>query len=488
MYSLRLRLFLVLLLVAVLAVAVVAFFANRGTTNSFNTYVMQNFSRDQQVIKELLASPIEAGHLEEAQVIADTVGAAYGRPVIIHGTEGDILVATETTIVETLPNVEIHEFESEIPFEHNLPLFDPGTETAYTFYLSPEKTVEYNLEPILIEETIFPINEFPQNAIPIEETFSLNTATANETRFLGSVSQTFWIAAITAVLLAGFLSFGLSRRILKPIEALTAAARQMEQGDLAQRVVVKSKDEIGTLSHAFNNMAASLSTQEQLRRNMVSDVAHELRTPLSNIRGYLEAVQDGMLTPNEALINSLHEESLLLNRLIDDLQELSLAEAGQLRLSKQPLRMEEVIVQAVTSLQPQAKEHDVALEMDIANNLPAISADRERIGQVLRNLIRNGIEHTAAGGFVRVTAVSTPTRLTIQIQDNGEGIPAEHLPHIFGRFYRVDESRSRHTGGTGLGLAISKALIEMHEGTIHVQSKVGQGTDFTISLPINSVQ
>ena len=482
MHSLRFRFFLILFLVAVLAVGVVAYFANRGTTNSFNSYVAENFTRDQQVIKELLTMPIEDGNFEEAQEIADAFGEAYGRPIIITGEKGEIILSSEDTVIEFAPEVEFFQFEGEAIQLNETAVTHPATITAYNFIVGPERQIEYLVEP-----------DFAQTLPPGFEIelppSSVNTQTqltpTNESRFLGSVSQTFGIATVTAVLLAGVLSLGLTHQILKPIQALTTAAQKMEKGDLSQEVSVRSKDEIGTLAHAFNNMASSLATQEILRRNMVSDVAHELRTPLSNIQGYLEAVQDGILTPDTDLINSLHEESLLLNRLINDLQELSLAEAGQLRLSKQPTDLAEIINQAVKNSQPRAIEHQVLLESELAENLPVVAVDQERMGQILRNLIDNGIEHTAVNGNITISALACNGHVNIQVQDNGAGIPPGHIEHVFERFYRVDQSRSRDSGGSGLGLAISKALVEMHNGKIDVVSKENAGTRFTISLPVS---
>ena len=481
MYSLRFRFFLILFLVAVHAVGVVAYFANRGTTNSFNSYVAENFTRDQQVIKELLAMPIEDGNFEEAQEIADAFGEAYGRPIIITGEKGEIILSSEDTVIEFAPEVEFFQLEGEVIQLNETAVTHPATITSYNFIVGPERTIEYLVAPDFAK-TLPPGFEIE---LPPSLTNTQNQLPAtNESRFLGSVSQTFWLATLTAVLLAGILSLALTQQILKPIQALTTAAKKMEKGDLSQEVAVRSKDEIGTLAHAFNNMAASLATQETLRRNMVSDVAHELRTPLSNIQGYLEAVQDGLLAPNSELINSLHEESLLLNRLINDLQELSLAEAGQLRLNKQPTDLVEIVKQAVKNSQPRAGEQQVFLESELAEDLPEVAVDQERVGQILRNLIDNGIEHTAVNGHIKVSALSSNGHVNIQVQDNGTGIPPEHIEHIFERFYRVDQSRSRDSGGSGLGLAISKALVEMHNGTIKVVSEENVGTRFTVSLPV----
>jgi two-component system sensor histidine kinase BaeS len=220
---------------------------------------------------------------------------------------------------------------------------------------------------------------------------------------------------------------------------------------------------------------------------MVSDVAHELRTPLSNIRGYLEAVQDGMIEPKPEVIGSLHEEAMLLNRLVDDLQELSLAEAGQLRLERRQVAPSDVVNKAAEAARAQATSKGIALQVDLPADLPLVDVDHQRIGQVLGNLLSNALTHTPSGGKVVIAARARQSEAEFSVSDTGEGIPPEHLPYVFERFYRADKSRSRATGGTGLGLSIAKQLVEAHGGQITVESQVGQGTTFTFTLPMAGV-
>jgi signal transduction histidine kinase len=298
------------------------------------------------------------------------------------------------------------------------------------------------------------------------------------------VKSSFWEALLLAGLVALLLALLFSYQILKPIRALTEVANRMEKGDLSQRVKTRAKDEIGKLAHAFNTMADSLARSEQLRRNMVSDVAHELRTPLTNIRGYLEALQDRVVQPTQEIVASLYEESLLLSRLVADLQELSLAEAGQLCLIRRPLALEEIIVKAVHALQMQAESKQIAIHVDIPPGLPKIEADPERVGQILRNLLSNAITYTPVGGEISVSAWADEEEVRVNVQDSGEGIVAEHLPYIFERFYRADASRARATGGTGLGLAIVKQMVQAQGGRVGVESHPGQGACFTFTLPL----
>jgi signal transduction histidine kinase len=232
-------------------------------------------------------------------------------------------------------------------------------------------------------------------------------------------------------------------------------------------------------------MAGNIEQQEQLRRNMVGDVAHELRTPLTNLRGYLEAVRDGLISPDNALVDNLYEETMLLNRLVADLHELAQAEAGQLTLVRTATPLREVVELAVGILQPQAAAKEIRLSVDIPEALPDVNIDRERIGQVLRNLLSNALAHTPSGGEIGVAAKQVEGFVEVSVRDTGEGIAPEHLPHVFDRFYRVDRSRTRQTGGYGLGLAIVKQLVQAHGGVITAESEVGRGSIFRFSVPVN---
>jgi signal transduction histidine kinase len=299
---------------------------------------------------------------------------------------------------------------------------------------------------------------------------------------VGNLNRSLLLAAVAAGGVALVLTAGLSRGIVRPVEALTAAVRRMERGDRSQRVTVSSRDEIGELAHAFNAMADSVSSAEQLRRQMVSDIAHELRTPLTNIRGYLEAVRDGVVTAQPEVIESLYEESMLLNRLITDLQELALAEAGQLALERQPMALAEAIEKTIAALGPPLCGGP-ALSTNVPADLPPVMADAERVGQILRNLLTNARHHTPPEGTITIQARALPAAVEVDVADTGSGIAAEHLPYVFERFYRADPARARATGGAGLGLAIVRQLVEAHGGQVRVESVVGRGTTFTFTLP-----
>ena len=303
----------------------------------------------------------------------------------------------------------------------------------------------------------------------------------------GVIGRYFIWGSLVAVAIALLIAFFLSQRILSPVKKLTLAARQLGQGDFSQRVAVKDKSEVGELARAFDVMAENLERTEQLRKNMVADVAHELRTPLSNIKGYLEAVSDGVVQPDAATIHTLNEEAILLARLVEDLQELSLAEAGTLKLVCHTENIAGLINQTVATVQPKAVAKGLAITTELPDKLPLVNIDAHRISQVLRNLLENAIAYTAAGGTIKVAAGLPDNRVVeVSVTDTGQGIPAPELPLIFERFYRVDKSRTRATGGSGLGLTIAKRLVEAHGGQIKAESEPGKGSRFSFTLPVSA--
>lgn len=300
-----------------------------------------------------------------------------------------------------------------------------------------------------------------------------------------AIGRFFLWGGLIAVAIGVIIAFLLSRRILAPVVALTSAARRLGHGDFSQRVTVRDKGELGELASSFNAMTDNLERGEKLRRNMVADVAHELRTPLSNLKGYLEAVSDGVMAPDTATIRSLTEEVNLLSRLVDELQELALAEAGKLKLNRGAENISGIIERIATAVRARAQAKGLSLFLSIDEGLPPVDVDNQRIGQVLRNLLDNALAHTDSGGTITVSAQRSDAWVEVSVIDTGEGIPEADLPFIFERFYRVDKSRSRATGGTGLGLTIVKRLVEAHGGKIEVQSEPGKGSRFVFTVPVS---
>ncbi|MEV0604207.1 ATP-binding protein [Streptomyces sp. NPDC050315] len=291
------------------------------------------------------------------------------------------------------------------------------------------------------------------------------------------------VAVAVGVALAAILgALLLSRAVLRPIRALTLAARGLGDGELGQRVPVSGRDEIAELGRAFNKMADSLQAGEERQRRLTGDIAHELRTPLANLRGYLEALQDGVVEPTPELLASLHEEAMLQQRIVDDLQDLALAEAGALTYHRADIELRDLLETCRTAHRAQAENAGIALEVAAPERTYAV-ADADRLRQVIGNLIGNAIRATAPSGTVTLTLSARDDLAVLQVRDTGTGIPAQDLPHLFDRFWRADAARGRTTGGSGLGLSIARQIVHDHRGTIEVESAVGVGTVFTVTLP-----
>ncbi|MCS7222595.1 MAG: ATP-binding protein [Anaerolineae bacterium] len=321
-------------------------------------------------------------------------------------------------------------------------------------------------------------------------------ATTLASDFLKGVRRLTWLVSLTAGMVALALGLILFRHIVAPVRAVTMAAQRIAAGHLDQRVPVTSQDEIGQLASAFNYMADALARDQELRRNMIADIAHELRTPLSVIQANLEAMLDGVLSATPQEIASLRDEVALLARLVADLRLLSLAEAGQLKLERVQTDLGVLVSRVVERMQPQAEINGIELETDVAPTLSPVYVDADRISQVVGNLVSNALRYTPVGGKITVRvgpgiAADDQTAVAVSVTDTGTGLAPEDLPHVFDRFYRADKSRSRSSGGSGIGLAIVKQLVEAHGGRVWVESPVFNGADgarygtrFTFVLPM----
>jgi len=365
-------------------------------------------------------------------------------------------------------------------YHYNLILADEGG----TVLLAPDPRL---LGRRLSQEALVagvPINVAGQRVGTLLSASLENAFNPLEQTFLGSISRSILIASLMAALGALIVGALLFRQLTQPLRRLARATEQIasENRGPGPRLPVHSKDELGQLSAAFNRMAERLEKSEKLRRQMIADIAHELRTPLTVIQGDLQALREGVFTPTPETLASIHDESLILTRLVNDLRELSLAEAGELSLKKQLTNLSELIRRIAVNFQPQLNEKRIKLILEVPEKLPRLEIDPDRIGQVFLNLLSNAERHTPAGGQITVTVQQTQTELQISVADTGPGIAPEDLPYIFERFYRADKSRSRQSGGSGLGLAIAKQLVEAHGGKIWAQSPPGQGTTFIFAL------
>lgn len=291
---------------------------------------------------------------------------------------------------------------------------------------------------------------------------------------------------IMLLLLAMLIGANAFRKMSSPLANVMAVADSMAEGDLSARVPERGIGEFRRLARSFNRMATELERAEQQRRSLTADVAHELRTPLHIIQGNLEGVLDGVYEPSSEHITATLDETHLLARLVDDLQTLTLAEAGQLPLKVEAVDIPELLEDVRTSFSGQAEAAGIDLQIALGGDAQAlmITGDADRLDQVLSNLVANALRHTTSGGSITMNATPTPMGVRISMSDNGEGIPPEDLPYVFDRFWKGDRARQRADGsGSGLGLAIARQLVQLHGGVIEVESELCRGTTFWIDLP-----
>jgi signal transduction histidine kinase len=302
--------------------------------------------------------------------------------------------------------------------------------------------------------------------------------------FLLNINQAILISAAMATAIALVLGGILAYTMTRSLRELTAGTHELAKGKLGYQVKVRSEDEFGTLANSFNQMSSELARSNELRKRMTADIAHDLRTPMSVIMGYTEALSDGKLTATPEMYSVMHTEALHLSHLIDDLKTIALADAGELPLTLQRVSPHVLIKRTADAYRVQADKAVIQIVTNTLNQLPDIEVDVERMVQVLGNLMTNAIRYTPESGEIKLSAGINAGGVRIIVTDNGVGIPAEELPNIFERSFRGDRARRQAEGETGLGLSIAKSLVEAQGGTLSVTSEVGKGTTFTIWMPI----
>jgi signal transduction histidine kinase len=305
-----------------------------------------------------------------------------------------------------------------------------------------------------------------------------------ETQYLASTNRALSLAALGAAAIALLAGVLLARNLTRPLRDLTQAIQAMAAGALRQEVPIRSADELGTLTLAFNRLSADLAHSNELRRQMTADIAHDLRTPLTVINAYIDGLRDGVFKPTPERFEAMHTEAQHLQHLVEDLRTLSLADAGELPMQRVPISCGALLERLAVACAPQAEARGIALQVSAEPDLPDIVADPERMIQMLGNLLTNSLRYTPSGGLIALSAWRQGSAVALAVQDNGAGIAREDLPHVFDRFYRGDTARSQQDSESGLGLAIAKSITEAHGGKIEVQSELGHGTTFTVLMPV----
>ena len=452
MRSLTLKLALAFLAVGLAGVVLVAVIVRRQTLLEFDRFIVDQYQAE--MIARAGDYYVETGEWTGVESILRARRGpgggrpGGGRPIILTDTSGEVLA---TTVDENYKGSVNH---------------DDGA-TASTDPL-----------PIEVEGAIVGYIQF----LDMSETQDLRETA--EAAFLERMSRAILISAAGAGLMALVLGAALASTISRPVRELTEGTKALAAGDLGHQVPVRTADEIGQLAQSFNRMSADLAHSTQLRKQMTADIAHDLRTPLSVILGYSEALQDEKLPGTPEVYGAMYHQAQHLNRLIDDLRTLSLADAGQLTLQRRAVRPSDLLEHAAIAYLPQAEERGIQLSV-AADATPAISVDPDRLGQVIGNLVGNALRHTPDGGHIELAAALAGPRVVLSVTDDGPGIPVEDLPHIFERFYRGDKARV-DDGSSGLGLAIARSLVEAHGGQMGVENVATGGARFTVALPLTN--
>jgi signal transduction histidine kinase len=451
MRSLALKLTLAFLFVSVIGVALTAIVVRQQTQREFDQFVLDRYQLD--LLDDLSQYFQQAGNWESINAIV--IPNPYRR-----GGRGPGPGAFPAPV--TLVDAQGIVVYSGLHHKTGVPLSEDE--------LANSVPVEVEGEPV--------------GAVLFSEFFSQNypPPESPESRFLDSLNQAVIFGALGAIGVALLIGFLLARTISRPVREVTAATQIVAGGDLGYQVPVRTKDELGDLAEAFNLMSTDLAEANELRRQMTADIAHDLRTPLSVILGYTEALTSGKLQATPETFNIMYNKAQHLQHLIDDLRTLALADAGELSLTRRPVEPALLLEHAALDHMVQAQDREVTIRVEADEDLPSIEVDPERMAQVLGNLVSNALRYTPQGGEVLLSAERGQGSIILKVQDSGPGIDPEELPHIFDRFYRSDKSRQQ-SGESGLGLAIARSIVEAHGGNITAKSVQDNGAVFIISFP-----
>jgi signal transduction histidine kinase len=356
-----------------------------------------------------------------------------------------------------------------------LPTFEDGQ-----VHVGATRELEFAVVPVVENGTIVRLVYAVQPALDRSFFGKLSATFA----FLGEFWWQFLLAGALAAGIALVLARFLARGMTQPLRDMAAAARRMETGDYDVRVQTASRDEVGKLAAAFNRMSAELENLERSRRDLVANVSHELKTPITAIRAHIENLLDGVEQPDRQVLGVMLTQTERLGRLVEQLLDLSRLESGEVPLHRIDVALAPLVTRVVSEIEVASPGRNVRIAPEVPSDLPSVDADPERVHQVLFNLVDNAVRFTPDGGKVVVSAARRDGSIEIRVADTGSGISSEHLPRLFERFYRADTARSREDGGTGIGLAIARSVVEAHGGHISAESRVGKGSVFTFDLPV----
>ncbi len=447
MRSITLKMVLAFLGLGLVSIVIIVLLARWNTGTEFSRFVVDRRGAD---LVDSLSNYYQANG--SWQAVGNTIAMGNNPPRQVNGSPSEpffTLVAENGQVVFAGPGYRIGEQVPPRELERGLPIEVDG------------KTV----------------GTLVMGRIPLERN-------PREEEFLRRTNLMLVYSALGASIVALLLGIFLSRTLTRPIRELTEATHAVAEGKLGQQVSVRSKDELGGLAASFNKMSADLARSTETRKQMTADIAHELRTPLSLILGHAEAVHDGVLPPTRENFEIIRDEALRLEKLVEELRTLSLADAGELSINLQEVSPQKMLSDIQTTYFHIANQKNVNIQLDIPSDIPILKIDPGRMTQVLTNILDNALNHTPAGGQINLSARNAQEGVELSIQDSGPGIEAEDANRIFERFYRADSSRHRDKGGSGLGLAIAKSIVQAHNGQIWAESALGKGLTIIIKLPI----
>lgn len=463
LHSMRWKLAASLLLIVVLSVGITAFLISMSMEREFQQYI----------------STCDTAYLDQLQsYLSNYYGARHGWDGIQEVLEGQVNTATERLVLASDDGLVLADTRGEWL---NQDIADFGIRESFVV----------SSNGIIVARVYSIIYAGIDGATMVGDRCSGQAVlTAAEESFISKIKQYLWIAGLLGVAMALFLGLVLTRQFTAPLIDLKQGSQQLAKGNLGFRVKVDSKDEFGEVARSFNSMSESLERIEQSRRRLTADIAHELRTPLTVIDGTIQGMMDGVFQPDHEHLGLIKNQTRLLSNLINDLRDLSLAESGQLKLNKTSVHIAEFIKSIVSRWDSQACAKEIRLSYDAADNMALIEADPVRVEQIINNLLSNAVRYTPKGGEIKVALNNSPAIIdnkpgvVVTVADNGDGIPSQHLEHVFDRFYRADSSRSKSGKETGLGLAIVRQMVEAHGGKVWAESTFGKGSKFYIFLPL----
>jgi two-component system sensor histidine kinase BaeS len=447
MRSLGLKLTLAFLLVGLVGAILMAFFVWRNTQRRFDEFMVD---RDRFSFVTVLAGYYATnGSWVGVEEVFERDGLQVPEPDSRHATL--VLMDAKGDVVFSTGDKQVIQEAVQYTRERGVPIMVDGTVVGWL--------------------RAVPVAARPRPGSP-------------EASFLADTTRAILYSAGGALAIALLLAILLARTLSRPIRELTLATGALARGELGQQVSVRTQDELGQLSASFNQMSADLARARDFRRQMTADIAHELRTPMSLILGYTESLSDSKLPPTQETFDIIHDEAQHLSRMIDDLRTLSLADAGELPLTRRPIDVRALLERVMLAHLPEAQQQGVSIQVEAPPDLPPLEVDPGRMAQVLENLVSNALWYTPEGGQIVLSAEAKDGAINLRVKDNGTGIAADDLPFVFDRFYRADKSRQRQGNRSGLGLAIAKSIVEAHRGSLSVESSLGKGSTFAVALPL----